>query len=284
MTRTDIRDQPVAWPSCALGGWAAAWVAGTCAPDDVITALGESAEHHVIDDHCGTVDTGPGGVLDLLGVLRDADQLVVRLPAAGDAAGLPPGAATTAAFAAGEVLLVSDGQAQAGSCGPLALIPTIVGHSQWSTHADLICRWAVHRYPDPVDLGTLASGGPTAADIEYQLRQAIRDAAALFSEHRNTAKSFSPGDLRGRLAALTLRHEVTLPPSTTDTRTTRMIASAAQIEAIVELAVTERVELGAAAAHQATVDEEFRRLCVLARGARAAAVNATIAELLRPRR
>ena len=70
----------VAWPTCALGAWSAAWLTGRCSPDDVIEALAESADRHLLHWPDGGVAgaeqnspaTGSAnGVLDLLALLRE---------------------------------------------------------------------------------------------------------------------------------------------------------------------------------------------------------------------
>ena len=60
----------------------------------------------VIDDSTGRLDGATA--TSLLPVIRAANALSVRLPGPGDPQGLPPGPATTAAFEAGEVLLIDD--------------------------------------------------------------------------------------------------------------------------------------------------------------------------------
>ncbi len=120
MNRSDILPHIVAWPTCALGAWAAAWLTGRCSPDDVIEALAESADRHEVQTEQSTSATGSGnGVLELLGMLKPARQLVVRLPSTGDPQGLPPHPATSKALVAGEVLLVDDSD----TAGTLALVP-----------------------------------------------------------------------------------------------------------------------------------------------------------------
>ncbi|MFT4128386.1 MAG: hypothetical protein QM662_19415 [Gordonia sp. (in: high G+C Gram-positive bacteria)] len=247
-----------AWPACAVGAWAAAWIAGRCSPDDVGDTLNALADTHVIDDHTGC-DT-PDGTLGVLAMLRDARRLSVRLPDAGAVQGLPPDPATTAAFTAGEVLLVDDGRPT-----PLALVP--------ADH-DGLCRWSVYRYTVPVPTGAL----PHAGDIEYELRQAVTEATALIGRLGGRTAS-GPADLRGTLRMLTHRNLVELPPHD-DARATRMIATAAQVEAIVGLATDGGVTVGASAGHAADGDAGLRRLVVLAHAARAAAVDRVITEFL----
>ena len=138
MTSTD-HTVTRAWPACALGGWAAAWLAGRCSPDDVADTLAIFADHHTVDDHTDHPRIGDDGVLGLLSLLRGATAMSVRLPSAGDPHGLPPGPVTSACFAAGEVLLVDD---EIGKrAGHLALVPDL--------DAD-VCRWSVYRYSAPL--------------------------------------------------------------------------------------------------------------------------------------
>lgn len=275
MNRSDILPSTVAWPTCALGAWAAAWLTGRCSPDDVIEALAESADRHEVSTEQSTSPTGSGnGVLDLLGLLKPARRLAVRLPSTGDPHGLPPNPATSRALIAGEVLLV-DGSDTAGT---LALVP------EFSTLGEdppyVTCRWTAFRYAERLDLDHLVASGPSAGDLEYDLRQAVRDAATIIGG-LGGRRSVDAGDLRKELAALTARHRVALPPHALDARSTRLIDTAAQVEAIVDLADARRVEIGDTAGQWDSGDSALRGLQTLSRTARAAAVNHTIGELLR---
>ncbi|TSD99167.1 serine/threonine protein kinase [Gordonia rubripertincta] len=275
MNRSDILPSTVAWPTCALGAWAAAWLTGRCSPDDVIEALAESADRHEVSTEQSTSPTGSGnGVLDLLGLLKPARRLAVRLPSTGDPQGLPPNPATSRALIAGEVLLV-DGSDTAGT---LALVP------EFSTLGEdppyVTCRWTAFRYAERLDLDHLVASGPSAGDLEYDLRQAVRDAATIIGG-LGGRRSVDAGDLRKELAALTAQHRVALPPHALDARSTRLIDTAAQVEAIVDLADAHRVEIGDTAGQWDSGDSALRGLQTLSRTARAAAVNHTIGELLR---
>ncbi|WP_439032889.1 serine/threonine protein kinase [Gordonia terrae] len=288
MKRSEILASTVAWPSCALGAWSAAWLAGRCSPDDVIEALAESADRHEVRwfdptasgaEFGDAADGSANGVLDLLGVLRPARRLLVRLPSTGDPQGLPPHPATSAALLAGEVLLVDGGSAP----GTLAVVPEVsVDHldALGDDPRHLTCRWTVFRYDAPLDLGHLVSAGPSAGDLEHELRQAVRDAAAIIGG-LNGRRSAGATDLRADLATLTTRHRVTLPPHALDTRSTRLIDTAAQVEAIVDLANVRSAEIGDGAGQWDSGDSALRGLQTLTRTARAAAVNQTIVELLR---
>lgn len=193
----------------------------------------------------------------------------VRLPAPGDPHGLPPGPATQAAYGAGEVLLV-DGPGlsiptSGAATGPVAVIPEPDGDG---------CRWIVHRYPAPLPVDPV----PSVGEIEHQLRQSVSEATALIGS-LGTLRVSGPSDLRGTLRTLTLRHQVELPPHD-DARATRIIDSAAQVEAIVTMADSGGVSFGSTSGQLHAGDGELRRLVGLAHTARAAAVNRVIAEHL----
>ncbi|MGW6033003.1 serine/threonine protein kinase [Gordonia terrae] len=288
MNRSRLLSSTVAWPTCALGAWSAAWLTGRCSPDDVIETLAESADRHLVQwpDAPGpaveqeSLPTGSAsGVLDLLALLRPARRLVVRLPSTGDPQGLPPHAATSAALGAGEVLLVDD----ATGTGTLALVPTFTVTTSAMDVAEppfVICTWYAHRYDTALDLGHLVSAGPSAGDLEYELRQAVRDATTIIGG-LGGRRATDATDLRAQLVALTSRHRVALPPHILDARSTRLIDTAAQVEAIVDLAGARGVEIGDSAGQWDSGDATLRGLQVLTRTARAAAVNQTILELLR---
>ena len=267
MTSTDHSLAP-AWPSCALGAWAAAWLAGRCSPDDVADTLDTLAELHTVDvsgpgDIAETVSDSPEsgyGVLGLLGLLRGASGLEVRLPGPGAPQGLPPDPATEAAFGVGEVLLVDDGGQH-----PLALIPT---------EHDGSVRWRVMRYRVPVSAPATAPAG----DIEYDLRDAVTEATELIGRLGGRTGT-NPTDLRGAIRALTHRHLVELPPHE-DQRATRLLGTAAQVEAIVTVANDGRVGFGQTAGHWESGDAQLRSLITLTRAARAAAINRVIGELM----
>lgn len=265
MTSTDlITSGPPAWPGCALGTWAAAWLAGRCAPDDVTDTLSEYAERHDVVDTADSVGTDEHARLGLLALLRGGQGLSVRLPTAGDPQGLPPGPATAAALIAGEILLV-DGRSDGTTLG---LVPTLVGET---------CRWSAHRYDRPVAAAPPGSLG----QIEYDLREAIRETADIVGTLGSGGIRMSPAALRSALATLTARHQITLPPHD-DARAGRVIDSAARVEAIVTLAGAQAPTFGMTAGHVELADTGLRRLGALARSARATAVNQVIAEYRRP--
>ncbi|VFA81983.1 Uncharacterised protein [Gordonia paraffinivorans] len=264
-----------AWPTCALGAWGAARLTGRCSPDDVIAALAESADRHtVLHEEAGDTTDSGNGVLELLSILRPARGLAVRLPSTGDPQGLPPHPATSKALLASEVLLVDEGD----TAGTLALVPELDTFDTDPPY--VLCRWSVLRYDTRLDLGHLLTAGPSAGDLEYELRQAVAEATTIIGGLGNR-RSVDLADLRKDLAARTARHRVDLPPHSLDARSTRLIDTAAQVEAIVDLAVARGVEVGDTAGQWDSGDSALRRLQSLTRAARAAAVNHTIGELLR---
>jgi hypothetical protein len=270
MTSTDfIVSGPPAWPGCALGSWAAAWLGGRCAPDDVTDTLTEFADRHELVDADELLDGHPADArLALLALLRRARRIDVRLPTAGDPQGLPPDPVTTDALGAGEVLLLDHTSEGADGVGvtTVGLIPAL---------ADDICRWTLRRYTHAVPPRQPES----LAQMEFDLREAIRDTATIIGGLGSGGTRLSGHDLRTALARLTLRHQVILPPHD-DHRATRVIDSAAQVEAIVTLAGAQAPTFGTTARHLDAGDGELRRLAGLARSARAVAVNQVIREHL----
>ena len=254
MTSIDRLVTP-SWPACAVGTWAAAWKSGHCSPDDVIDMFG--SDGYVIEDRTGRLSHTAAPAL--LQLIREAATLSVRLPGPGDPQGLPPGPATTAAFEAGEVLLIER------PATTLALIPR---------EHDGMIRWSVHDYADPRP----AQPSDSAAELEYELRQAVSEAAGLLQAAGPRLRA-TPNDLRTELRTHTERFRVDVPPHD-DARVSRMLDSAAQIEAIVLIAQSSGAAFGDTAGAHSSGDLELRRLTTLTRRARAAAVNQLIARQL----
>jgi len=258
-----------AWPACALAVWTAAWQVGPSSssrvsPDDVLHTLHDYAQAHELD---AAPDSGvaSGSALDLVQLVGRATASAVVLPAAGDAQGLPPGLLTEEVLAAGEVLLAYlDGQ---------VLTVTARGTAER-------CRWTVRAaiaqpHAAPLDVAALG-GDQSAGELEYELREAVGDAAAVIAGLTGP-RTTGPADLRDALAARTEYGRLDLPPHDRQ-RVDRMLASAAQIDAIVDLAGGGP---GASAGQLESADAELRRLRVLTRRARAAAVNELLREYRR---
>ncbi|MCK0440632.1 serine/threonine protein kinase [Gordonia alkaliphila] len=234
-----------AWPASALAVWSAAWRAGLASPDDVLHTLHDYAETH-------DVDTG-GTALDLVRLVGAARRSAVVFPAPGDAQGLPSEAE--------DVLILdrADGP-------PLAL--TARGTAER-------CRWSVRELGPDVDV--LALGGDqTAGELEYDLREAVGEAATVIAGLAGPRVG-GPADLRDALAARTAAVSLDLPPHDRQ-RVDRMLATAAQIDAIVELAGG---GLGASAQQVENADAQLRRLSTLTRRARAAAINTLLRDYYR---
>ncbi len=264
MTSLDLPVSGPAWPTCALGAWAAAWRSGHCSPDDVADVLGEFADRHILDDAESPAPVGADDRLAILALLRRASSIGVRLPSAGAPQGLPPGAATTAAFHSGEVLVVDDGGHE-----PLALLPTL---------GDTVCRWALRRFPAP----PAADDGHGLGQVEYDLIQAVREGAEIIGRLGDTGvRSRSRGtDIRTSIARMTTHLQVLMPPHD-NSRATRILESAAQVEAVLRVATSNQITVGATAVHHDLTDGHVRQLFSLTRSARAAAVNAVIRDFAR---
>lgn len=245
------------WPASALATWTAARDAGHCAADDVLHTLQHYAQVHELDPG--------GGVLDLLATVSGAAHLCVRMPAPGDAQGLPPGRPTEAAMAAGEILLIDDREPGAsGPTRPLALVP--IGTAER-------CRWPVVRYDAEIAVDQLVSES-SLGELEYELRDATTAAATVIAGLGGTRGS-SPADLRDALAARVAASQIDIPAHD-QPRIDRVLASAAQIDAIVSLVGSGTLGDSGSQVHSA--DEQLRRLSSLTRRARSAAINALIAE------
>ncbi|MFT3662329.1 MAG: serine/threonine protein kinase [Gordonia sp. (in: high G+C Gram-positive bacteria)] len=250
-----------AWPASALALWTAAWRAGAVAPDDVLHTLHDYAQSHDVDAAPGAALSPGATALDLIRVVGDAAVSAVALPAAGDAQGLPPGVFDDEVLGAGEVLLLADADRAVTAVTARGTIER--------------CRWTVRPIEAMLDVEAL---GPEQGigEIEYALRDAVGEAAAVIAG-LSGPRSSGPADLRDALAARTRAGLLDLPPHDRP-RVDRMLATAAQIDAIVELAGG---GLGASARQLEAADSELRRLTGLTRRARAAAINTLLRDYRR---
>ncbi|ALG84820.1 hypothetical protein [Gordonia phthalatica] len=246
-----------AWPASALAAWAAARDAGRCAADDVLATLHHYAQVHELDPG--------GGILELLATVSGPAHLCVRMPAPGDAQGLPPGRPTDAAMTTRELLLVDDREPGAsGPTRPLALIP--IGTAER-------CRWQSMRYDAEIAVDRLVADD-SLGELEYELKEATGTAATLIAG-LSGARRRAPADLRDALAARVAAAQIDLPPHDLP-RVDRVLASTAQIDGILSLVGSGA--LGDSGSQLNAADDQFRRLSSLTRRARSAAVNAVIAE------
>lgn len=255
-----------AWPVSALAVWAAARDASRCAPDDVLHTLHDYAQAHEVDGPSDDVHTGD--VLELLDLVAANAHVAVRMPAAGDAQGLPPGTVTDSAMTTGEVLLIDD--RPAGSDGPTLALGLIARGTPER------CRWELNRLTTAVAVDRLSSDLPLG-ELEYNLREAVGEAAQIIAG-LSGARPSTPADLRDALAAMTEARRLDLPPHD-NPRVDRVLAAAAQIDAIVQLAGVGA--LGVSGAQSTVADDRLRRLTSLTRTARTAAINTLITDYRR---
>lgn len=252
-----------AWPAATLGVWAAARDAGRCAPDDVLHTLHDFAQAHELDGAGGS-----GGALDLLDAVTGNAHLAVGMPAPGDAQGLPPDPITDAAMTAGEVLLIDPRRGPAdGRVDALALIARGTPER---------CRWTLSRASTPIAVDRLSADRPLG-EIEYELRDAVDEAARIIAG-LSGQRATSPADLRDALAAMTQARRVDLPPHD-NPRVDRVLASAAQIDAIVTLAGDGT--LGVSGTQNDVAERRLHALAALTRSARTAALNTCIVDYRR---
>lgn len=250
-----------AWPASALALWAAAWRAGSAAPDDVLHTLHDYAQVHDVDAAPGAPIASGASALELIRLVGEAPAAAVVFPAPGDAQGLGPGLLDAEVLATAEVLLI----ARPGGT-PLSISARGTAER---------CRWTVRVVEQPLDVEALG-GDRGVGELEYELREAVGEAAAVIAGLTGP-RSSGPADLRDALAARTRAGLLDLPPHDRP-RVDRILATAAQIDAIVDLASG---DLGASAAQLDTADTELRRLSALTRRARAGAINTLLRDYRR---
>jgi len=256
--------------SVLLAAWGTAVLGGTALAEDALRAVQGEDEPHRVDVHWA--DPTTPSELDLAGLLDHLGQLEVPglrvvLPAPGDVLGLPgPPEFNARALAAGECVLtepVTRGWA-ADVASPLGLVPAVtVFGSVWEPGA--LVEWAVH----PVSPPRLPPA-VTLAEAERELREALTSATATLAR-LDVARWRE--DAADRVAAV---RDGTLPPAalppSAPGRTARVLATAARVRAIVELAAED--DGAAVTAQEALVRAAtLRTLDAVSRRALAAAVN-----------
>lgn len=251
-----------AWPASALALWASAWTAGETSPDQVLHTLHDYAQAHDIDADPRVPIVAGGTALDLVRLVGEAPAAAVVMPGPGDAQGLGPGLLDEEVLALGEVLLLT--QPGGGAI-------SVTGRGTYER-----CRWTIRAVDAAIDVDALG-GDRGIGELEYELREAVGDAAAVIARVSGP-RAVGPADLRDALAARTQARLLDLPPHDRQ-RVDRILATAAQLDAIIELAGG---GLGASAAQVDSADAELRRLSSLTRRARAAAINALLREYRRP--
>lgn len=262
----------VSSPSATLTVWAASWLAGDSAPDDVIDALQQWAPMHLV----GAADAETALATDLVwpGVQDGGAPILLRLvrrsiattgglrlvlPAPGDVRGLPASSPfARAALDAGEGVIVGE----PGQPG-IGLVPVVEGPD--------VLRWTVH---------SIAAVPPVAehtglGEAEYAMREAIRDAADALLQLSSVQTGRADGDPRRRIAeALDDRAHHRYPDSM-PTRALRILDSSDQVAAILSVAEHDSPTEAPSATGAAAREELLRPLWSAVRTARVAAVSAS---------
>lgn len=261
----------VSSPSATLTVWAASWLAGDSAPDDVIDALQQWAPMHLV----GAVDAETALATDLAwpGVQDGAAPILLRLirrgtetpealrlvlPAPGDVRGLPAGSEfARAALDAGEAVIVGE----PGQPG-IGLVPVVEGPD--------VLRWTVH---------TIAAVPPVTehtglGEVEYTMREAIRDAADALLQLSSVRTGRADGDPRRRIAEALDDRAHHRYPDAIPTRALRILDSADQVATILSVAELDSPTEAPSASSAAAREELLRPLWCAVRTARMAAVAA----------
>ncbi|WP_018179368.1 hypothetical protein [Jongsikchunia kroppenstedtii] len=266
MTTSDIVHPPEhRGAPAALGCWSAAWLAGFCSPDDLLDSVSGwgsarlvPADAQVAQRYALNTDDDLAALLPLL---RRADAITSLLPAAGSPSGLPPASpVTTAALQAGEVLLIHTDHDE-----HYALVPHLRSHVEveFQLHS-------INFAAPPLTMGL--------GETEYQLRQAVRDAAERLARIGSTGGTID--DPRARLLDLQQQAARLRPPPGSNERATRVLDEAARIDAILQLSAEAATDFGVTAGHHADGDDTLRDLAGVVRDARMTAVNTIIGEFL----
>jgi hypothetical protein len=265
--------------SARLAAWGTAALRAQVSVQDAVRAVVDDDEPHTVD-----VAGHAAGLPDLLGVLatRGVRELRVVLPAPGDVLGLPgPPAFNALALEAGECVLADDDDTSSGSAlGPTSgPVPSPVGEtgtgivphleqfgSVWEPGT--LVSWTVH-----ATLRRRVTHVGSLAEADRELRQALAEATTTLStldvaRWRDDAAA-AIADVRSGVLSRTA-----LPP-TAPPRALAVLATAARVRAIVELATQD--DGAAISGWEATQRAEaLRGLDAVARRGIVAAVNAAL--------
>jgi hypothetical protein len=242
--------------------WSSAWLSGAAAADDVLDALQDWAELHEVvaaDENLAArleipVRGEPGcAPASLLGVLRRTGVGEGRLvmPVPGDVRGLGgPSAFATEALRAGEAVVL----------GNLGLVPERIG----SATDNGILRWTVLDVPQATPQPNVPLG-----EAEHELTGAMRVAAGMLIE-LGVAKQRE--GVREELQARVAERTKSSWPAGMPPRAIRVLQRAAEVSAILELAMED--EPGGALSASAALKraEALRPLFSAVRTARCSAV------------
>ena len=264
--------------------WTSAWLTGAAAADDVLDALQSWAELHEIVAH----DEATGELLDLptaqerpaspallLAALRKlgvtGGELV--LPVAGDLRGLRGHAPfAAAALHASEAAVLSTWDGSGGDNGDFGLVPEWRGPAGAnSTPADRVLRWTVFRLP-----AAPAGERMPLGEAEHGLSGAMRAAATALVElgvakHRPGVRE----EIAGVVAATPdLEWPPGMPP-----RSLKVLARAAEVDAIVKVAMSDAPGGALSASATRGRAEALRPLDHAVRSARKAAIDEAVRTL-----
>jgi len=251
--------------------WASAWLAGNCAPDDVLDAMQEWAPMHLVGAADPVIahrtglpwpDARDAETMSALKTVREAaghdgSALRLVLPVPGDVRGLPPaGPFTAAAIITGEGLLVGN----PGTEG-VGLVPVRSG-------PDVLC-WTIFGVDIPPRAEELGLG-----EAEFAMRTAMRDAAdAMAAVQRVGTTEFDPRAALEEQFAENARHKL---PDAVPTRALRILESADRVDAILAVAQRGSTATALTAAGADNIDGLLRPLYAAVRSARLAAIESCV--------
>lgn len=261
-------------PSATLTLWANSWLAGRCAPDDVLEALHAWAPRHTLaagdpvtggrTDLPWSAHGNPNGtgVMPLLKLIREelavpGAELRLVLPVPGDVRGLPTGTAFAAdAVEAGEGLLLGVPGAEG-----TGLIPSPVDEHT--------LQWTVYSVPMPRAAGADMSLG----EAEYAMREAVRDAADALMRLHTTGLGAGDADPRELIEAELADYSRHTYPECVPLRAKRILDSADHVAAILTVAQREPASAPTSASAATAHETLLRPLWDAIRAARLVAVH-----------
>jgi hypothetical protein len=278
----------VSCPSATLVVWTSAWLHGAAAADDVLDSLQSWAELHEVITHdeatgelleLPTAQEQPASPALLLAALRrigvSAGELV--LPVAGDLRGLRGHAPFAAsALHAGEAAVLRTGDEAPGARGDLGLVPEWRGpKGAKSDIADRVIRWTVFRLP-----AAPAGERMPLGEAEHGLSGAMRSAATALIEldvarHRP--------NVRDEISAVVASAPDTEWPAGVPPRALKVLQRAAEVEAILTVAMTDAPGGALSASATRGRAEALRPLDHAVRAARRAAIDEAVRALTESR-
>lgn len=249
-----------------LAAWAAAWLNGTAAFDDVLTAvtIGASAPALAMAvPSAGPASASPAADIGRVSALGEvliawrqarADVRLV-LPVAGDTRGVPgPASFRMAALDAGQAVV------GAGAGGRIGVVPVVIDHHPSSAPSTL--TWRCFEIDEPV------TDHIALADAQYELTEAIRECASTLARVARDPADLAGSDLNSELiAARRAGERINLPPGFPP-KAVALVAQAERMAAVLTLA-------GATgAAHPDGRTDALAPLVLAVRRARLAGYNA----------